>query len=193
MDDTTFSRMAAIQTKQSDQLFSRLKYSASGSAIIALVMDLIIGPKTNQSSAAWFWFIAIFLVSFYRWLSANIYNRLDEAEKLKHNWRFRFNIGAYLAAIAWIQPMWLFYPVGYPEYQVLMLLGLAGIVGGSLAILSYDKKFLVDEIIFRNTNDPEEGEIIVKFSAKELLGFLRYYSNCLISNLKKYRNNNPAN
>mgnify|MGYP006971735529 CR=1 FL=1 len=62
-----------------------------------------------------------------------------------------------------------------------------------LEILSYDKKFLVDEIIFRNTNDPEEGEIIVKFSAKELLGFLRYYSNCLISNLKKYRNNNPAN
>ncbi len=136
------SKTLAIQTKQTDQLFDRLKYSTFGSAIVALVMVVIIGPKTQQHLATWSWFGAIFLVSFYRYFSAQIYIHLDESEKQQYNWRFRFRIGAYMAAVTWALPMWLFYPLGYPAYQVLMVLGLAGIGGGAIAILSYDKKTL---------------------------------------------------
>ena len=138
----THSRNQAILTKQTDQLFDRLKYSTLGSAIVALVMVLVIGPRTEQHLAIWSWFVAIFLVSFYRYFSARVYTQLNDDEKQLHNWRFRFHIGAYMAAITWALPMWLFYPVGFPEYQVLMILALAGIAGGAIAILSYDKKVL---------------------------------------------------
>ena len=136
------SRKQAILTKQTDQLFDRLKYSTLGSAIVAFVMVIIIGPRTQQHLAIWSWFVAIFLVSFYRYFSARVYNQLDETEKQQYNWRFRFKIGAYMAAVTWALPMWLFYPVGFPEYQVLMILGLAGIAGGAIAILSYDRRTL---------------------------------------------------
>jgi diguanylate cyclase (GGDEF)-like protein/PAS domain S-box-containing protein len=137
------NRLRAIESKQTDQLFDRLKYSTLGSAIVALVMVLIIGPKTQQHLAIWSWFVAIFLVSFYRYYSSVVYNRLDESAKQQDNWSFRFKIGAYMAAVTWALPVWLFYPIGYPAYQVLMILGLAGVAGGALAILSYEKSILV--------------------------------------------------
>lgn len=139
MDVTSKTKLAIIQGKQIDQLFNRLKYSALASAIVALVMVFIFVPITNQYNAVWLWFLAVFLVSLYRWLAAGIYNRLEETEKNQHNWRFRFNIGALLAAITWALPMWIFYPHDYPEYQVVMILALAGIAGGAISILSYDK------------------------------------------------------
>ena len=83
MDSKYFSKQDVIQSKQNDQLFSRLKFSSLGSALVALVMVFIIGPKTNQNFSTWTWFMAIFLVSFYRWISANIYNQLSEEEKFE--------------------------------------------------------------------------------------------------------------
>ncbi len=137
------NRLQAIDLKQTDQLFDRLKYSTFGSAVVALTMVLIVGPKSDQQLAIWSWFVAIFLVSFYRFFSSVVYQRLDDSAKLLENWRFRFKIGAYMSAVTWALPMWLFYPVGYPAYQVMMILGLAGIGGGAIAILSYEKSILV--------------------------------------------------
>ncbi|MDX2506066.1 MAG: EAL domain-containing protein [Gammaproteobacteria bacterium] len=136
------SKQVVIDIKQTDQLFSRLKYSAIGTSVVALVMVLIIGPQTHQQEITWFWFLVIFLVSFYRWLTAKIYCRLNDLEKTRHNWKFRFDIGAYMSAVTWVLPVWLFYPLDYPEYQVLMILALAGIAGGAIAILSYDKHII---------------------------------------------------
>jgi len=53
-------------------------------------------------------------------------------------------------------------------------------------VLSTNEEFLIDEIVFRDLVESENREI-VKFKAEELFGFLRYYSDCLISNLRKYR------
>ena len=136
------ARHALIQLKQIDQLFSRLSYSALGSALVAMVMVFIIGPKSNQMSNSWAWLGAIFFVSLYRWVTAGIYNNLNDEEKTQYNWKFRFDIGAYMAAITWALPVWIFYPIGYPEYQVMMILVLAGVAGGAISILSYDKKIV---------------------------------------------------
>ncbi len=92
-------KLAVIQSKQADQLYRRLGLSAIGSAIVAMVLVFIIGPKANHFGISLVWLAVISLVSLYRWISARIYNRLNEREKAKHNWKFRFDIGAYLAAI----------------------------------------------------------------------------------------------
>ena len=139
MDITSDSKHQSISQKQTDQLYGRLKYSTYGSTIVALVLVFIVGFRTEQHLAPLAWFAVIFAVSLYRWFTARTYNRLNDADKSIYDWRLRFNIGTYLAAITWALPMWLFYPVGYPEYQVLMILGLAGVAGGAIAILSYDK------------------------------------------------------
>lgn len=142
MESISKSRQATIEIKQADQLFSQLKYSAAGSAIVAVAMVLIIGPKASQYSTVWLWFGLIFFVSLFRWISAAIYRQLNDAEKSSKNWKSRFTIGAYMTAIIWALPVWMFYPLGHPEYQVLMILGMAGIAGGAIATLSYDKHII---------------------------------------------------
>lgn len=140
MDNSCESNNEAIFGKQTDQLYSRLKYSAWGTIVVAALMVFIVGPNSNQK-LSWIWLFILFAVSFYRWLSAFFYIRLDDSEKSLRNWRSHFNLGAYLAAITWILPMWLFYP-GQIEYQVLMIIFLTGVAGGSIAILSFDKRLI---------------------------------------------------
>lgn len=138
MDDAIESKLASLQSKQTEQLYKALRYSAIGTMVVAVMMVLFIGPKSDQQ-AAWGWFFVILIISLYRWGSALIYARLDSNDKTLFIWRLRFHIGAYLAALAWSSSMWLFYPVDYPEYQVVMVLGLAGIASGATAIQAYDK------------------------------------------------------
>lgn len=56
----------------------------------------------------------------------------------------------------------------------------------NIKVESLDEKFLIDEIVFQKEN----GEEIVRFLSEELLPFVRYYSSWLLSNLKKYREQN---
>ena len=58
-----------------------------------------------------------------------------------------------------------------------------------IQVSSNDENFLIDEIVFRNTEQDIE---IARFQASELFGFLVYYSNLLISNLEKYRDSLPG-
>ncbi|MBT4077705.1 MAG: EAL domain-containing protein [Gammaproteobacteria bacterium] len=142
MGSISKSKLVVTQSKQTDQLYRRLGLSAIGSAIVAMVMVFIIGPKANHFTISLVWLAVISLVSLYRWISARIYNRLKDREKARHNWKFRFDIGAYMAAISWSLSVWLFYPLGHPAYQVMMILVMAGVAGGAISILSYDKKII---------------------------------------------------
>jgi len=141
MDISTESRQTAIQLKQTDQLFSALKYSAAGTLVVALTIVFIIGPRSDQQTA-WNWFLVLLAISLYRWLVASLYARRNAQDRSRHHWRLQYNAGAYLAGLTWAAAMWLFYPVGHPEYQVLMVLALAGVASGAIAVLSYDKSII---------------------------------------------------
>ena len=58
-----------------------------------------------------------------------------------------------------------------------------------ITVESHGDKKLIDEIIFKNKNNGTSDEI-VKFKASELLPFINYYSDLLLNNIKKYRQNN---
>ncbi len=127
---------------QTELLFKGLSFSTAGSLVVALAIVLIIGPRTDQQ-LAWEWFGFLSLVSIYRWLSHYFYSGLILGSHVSNKWGYLFKSGAYMAAIAWGSTMWLLYPVHYPEYQVLMILALAGVAGGALAVLSYDSKIII--------------------------------------------------
>ncbi len=57
-----------------------------------------------------------------------------------------------------------------------------------IQVESKDEKFLIDEIIFK---DKERGSSyeIVRFEARDLLPFIKYYSNWLLENLRKHKQN----
>lgn len=55
-----------------------------------------------------------------------------------------------------------------------------------IKVESYNKDFLIDEIVFMDNSNCENHEI-VRFKAEELLPFIKYYSTWLMKNLKKYR------
>jgi diguanylate cyclase (GGDEF)-like protein len=141
MDTSKESRHAAIYIKQTDQLYNSLRFSAVGSVLVALVLAYILAPKSSPQ-VIWSWFFALLAINAYRSFDTFRYGKLNPAVKALHNWRRRFSISTYLAAITWASSMWLFYPIDYPEYQVLMILGLAGIAGGAVSTLSYDKTII---------------------------------------------------
>ncbi len=127
---------------QTDLLFQGLPFSTAGSLVVALTMVFLIGPHSDQL-LAWQWFAVMVLISIYRWLSHYYYSTATTETVFTRNGHLSFKIGAYAAAVAWGLSMWLLYPQGQPEYQILMILGLAGVAGGALAVLSYDARLIV--------------------------------------------------
>ncbi|MCK5396446.1 MAG: response regulator, partial [Gammaproteobacteria bacterium] len=135
------SRQASIYSNQTEQLYNTLGYSTVGNITGALVLSIVMAPKSDPQ-VVWSWFIAILSVSFYRSIFAFIYNRRDTSDKSNINWRFQFKLGANMLAITWSSSMWLFYPVGYAEYQVVLILALFAIASGAIAIQSYDRSII---------------------------------------------------
>lgn len=53
----------------------------------------------------------------------------------------------------------------------------------NISVESYDDKFLVDEIVFKDKG--KDGDIeIIRFKSEELLPFIRYYASWVLSNYK---------
>ncbi len=132
----------SIYLMQTELLFKGLTYSTIGSLVVASVMVYIIGPRSDLK-VAWTWFLMLALISLYRWAVYFFYTGLVPGSQVSKRWKLHFSIGAYAAALAWGSIMWLFYPVDYPAYQVLVILGLAGVAGGALAVLSYDSRLII--------------------------------------------------
>jgi len=130
-----------ILSKQTGQLYSSFRYSAVGTLVVAIVMTFIYG-NLSDTKVIWGWFGVVLAIATYRSIFAILYFHSDEAKKSLFKWRLHYIIGAYLAAIAWASSIWLFYPIGHPEYQALMILNLAGIAGGAIASQSYDKSMI---------------------------------------------------
>ncbi|VAW69132.1 diguanylate cyclase/phosphodiesterase (GGDEF & EAL domains) with PAS/PAC sensor(s) [hydrothermal vent metagenome] len=141
MTDTD-NQLSVIELKQTELLFKGLSYSMLGSLIVAISMALIIAPYAEQN-LSWQWFTALVIISIYRWLVYKTYSGLPTDKRNNKRWALHFKLGAYAAAAVWGSSVWLFYPLNHPEYQVLIVLGLAGVAGGALAVLSYDAKIII--------------------------------------------------
>jgi len=58
-----------------------------------------------------------------------------------------------------------------------------------IKVVSDSDARLIDWIEF---NDAEQGNhLVARFRAQELLPFLQYYTNCLLENMRLYREENP--
>lgn len=141
MDTPPKSRQASIHSNQTEQLYHTLRYSAVGNITGALIISFIMAPITDPA-VVWSWCAVILAVSFYRSVFTYNYYRRHAGISPGINWRLQFKLGAYITAVAWASCMWLFYPVGYPEYQVVMIMGLFGIASGAIAIQSYDRSII---------------------------------------------------
>jgi len=130
-----------ILSKQTAQLYSTFRYSAVGTLVVAIVMTFIYGNLTDPK-IIFSWFFAVLTIGIYRSICAIFYFRSDEMERTLNKWRLHYIIGAYLASLVWASSIWLFYPLGHPEYQALLILNLAGIAGGAIASQSYDKSII---------------------------------------------------
>ena len=140
--DSREQKPSPIRSMQTDLLFKGLSYSTVGTLLVALAIVNIIGPYSNRQ-LAWKWFSVLSAISIFRWLTHYFYSTRTTDNKFKRNWSLLFKIGAYAAAVIWGSTMWLLYPLNHPEYQVLLILGLAGVAGGALAVLAYDSKIII--------------------------------------------------
>ncbi len=138
----TENKSSTIAIMQTELLYKGLSFSMLGSLVVALAMVLIVGPYADPNRS-WEWLAILLTVSLYRWVVNRVYQGLSEEEQSHKKWNLHFKCGAYAAAVVWGSVVWLFYPVNHPEYQVLIILGLAGVAGGALAVLSYDSKIII--------------------------------------------------
>ncbi|VAW60945.1 diguanylate cyclase/phosphodiesterase (GGDEF & EAL domains) with PAS/PAC sensor(s) [hydrothermal vent metagenome] len=137
----TDNKPSPTRLMQTALLFKGLSYSTAGSLIVALSMVYIIGPYADQLQA-WKWLSVLAVISLYRWITYYTYSHQTTDRLTDAKWGLNFKVGAYAAAVTWGSAMWLFYPDSNPEYQVLVILGLAGVSGGALAVLSYDSRII---------------------------------------------------
>ena len=56
-----------------------------------------------------------------------------------------------------------------------------------IKIESYNELFLINEIVFQDTQDTTNSKEIIRFRATEVLPFIRYYSSLLMYNLKNFK------
>ncbi|HFQ91412.1 MAG TPA: diguanylate cyclase, partial [Chromatiales bacterium] len=136
------AKVQAVHVNQNDQLFSRLRYSAVGSAIVATAIVFFVDDSEALPIVAWIWLVMTLFLGLVRIYSAYAYSRDPQAEDDWRKWRSRFRFGTHVSGLLWAFAMWLLFPSGVPTHEVLLILGIAGIGGGAIATLSYDRKTL---------------------------------------------------
>ncbi len=131
-------------------LFQGLPYSMLGTLVAGSTMLLVLMGRVEYPLYGWIWLGLLSFVSLGRLVSARIYWRASPRQRRSIRWLWVYGAGTLAAAMVWGSAMWLIYPVAYPEYQVLLVLGLAGIAGGAMAVLSYQPAilFLFELLLF---------------------------------------------
>lgn len=149
MSGISNTKHAAIRHNQTELLYSGVKFSAIGSLAAAVVLVSTFHSIVDKTSA-YIWMAFVCSVYLGRIIDCVLFNRDPSAEKRTEYWNTRLYWGALLASTAWASAIWLMFPTGHPEYQVLLVLTIGAVAGGALASLPYDNKlcFIFQCILF---------------------------------------------
>lgn len=139
MDRVTASRRESIRHNQNQLLYSGLLYSYFGSALASVALVFTFAPLVPGHSA-WIWYALVNLAYGLRLLDYHLYLRSSSRESRVWYWGRRFSAGAMLAALSWIASLWLLFPPDDTVHQLLLIMTLVGVAGGSLAALPYDRR-----------------------------------------------------
>lgn len=139
---SNLEKVSSIRFMKLKLLYKNLFISTIATFFVALTLVLFILPRTD-ALMVWIWFAALVGLNSYRLSGLFFFNKQSGKNTSTEHWYKHFKFGAYAAAVLWGAPMWLFYPYNYPEYQVLLVLALAGVAGAALGVLSYDSKLVV--------------------------------------------------
>ncbi len=135
-------KVSSIRSMKLELLFKNLFISTVATFFVALTLVWFILPHTD-ALMVWIWFAALIGINGYRLMGYYFFKKLaDEKNNIEQGYK-HFKAGAYGAALVWGSAMWLFYPQHYPEYQVLLVLAVAGVASAALGVLSYDSKLIV--------------------------------------------------
>ena len=130
------SRSHTLQA-QVNALYDGCQLSATGSILVAVVMTFSLFSEPDGRVFAILWAIPIIVVAILRILDAIQFSRQKKKFLNHRRYLHRFAIGSSLAAAAWGIYFWNNYPILSFEYQVLLLLLMAGITSFAVTALSY--------------------------------------------------------
>lgn len=150
MTAASTNRKQIIDNRKTEQLFNRLRVSAVATVIVAFTIVAVIRPYADETMTTT-WLVLIMLVSIWRFWVALRYQQASKQERELPGWSTRFRTGVYLAAAGWGLAVWMCYPHGHVQYEVLLLLGIASVAGTAIAVLSFDKTLMtvfVSTILF---------------------------------------------
>jgi len=83
-----------------------------------------------------FWFSSLFIITALRFLLTQFYQKSDNQTQYLKYWQFLFLIGAGLAGCIWGSSLFFLYPSDSNTLQLIILLFLSGIIGGSVGVFS---------------------------------------------------------
>ncbi len=134
-------KLRTIRANQNDHIFTRLRYSVAASLLVAVAIVAFIGEEVDPTLSL-IWLGLTLAVAGYRFHSAIAYARDPHAHARWRHWHSRFQAGSFAAAFLWAVAPWLLFPESSPTHEVLLVLGIAGVGGGAIATLSYDRETL---------------------------------------------------
>lgn len=120
-------------------LFKGLPFAVLANDVLSLILVYLYWDKSLSQSML-FWLIGMLVVMTWRSINYLLINKniknnqLDVIAALK-----LFRIGVTLTSIIWACGAYLFYPIGFSDNHLILVMVLAGVTAGSIASLSVDK------------------------------------------------------
>lgn len=138
MKDEAQERGAAIRHTQNLLLYGGVKFSAVGciaaAGVISYTFKSVVDPVLVVS-----WFFVLTASYLIRVVDSWAFELNMETARNPRKWALRFNAGALCASFAWASSMWIIFPADDVVHQLLLVMSLIAISGGTLASLPYDR------------------------------------------------------
>lgn len=125
-----------IRLEEIRMLYGSMTFSMLATFAVSLIMFFVLYSHVYSRSYLILWCVVMVLSVLVRGWDAYSFLNAPPGEQAKESWGTRFFIGSSFAGFWWGMLAWLGYSVEN-EYQTLIVVCIIGIVGGSLATLSY--------------------------------------------------------
>ncbi len=125
-----------IRQEEIRMLHGGMLFSLLATLAVSSVMFFVMREHANSSDYLTMWFVVMMISMLLRAWDTYCFVQASPMEQKKESWGLRFLIGSTFAGCWWGMLAWLGHS-SENEYQILIVVCIVGVAGGSLATLSY--------------------------------------------------------
>jgi signal transduction histidine kinase len=131
-----------VQLEEIRMLYGSLPFSMLAALAVSVIIYLVLLGHTRSPEQLSFWFTVMLASIVLRSWDSYAFNKTAPEEQSKRSWSLRFLFGSTFSGFWWGMLSWLGHTTEN-EYQILIVLSIVGVAGGSLITLSFRWRTIV--------------------------------------------------